>query len=405
MNKTLLLIGASAESYEGINIAKHMGLKTIVADGNPNAVGLALADYKIIASIYDGPAILAAVKTLQQQGIHIDGVIAMCADVPETVAMLTNALQLPGLNLETARLVADKLAMKDRLKAADIPIPLYCAIDQHVNVDQLIARLNLPLIIKPVDSRGARGVQLIDKPDDILPAINIAEQESPSGRAMAEEYLAGPQVSTETLIEHGKAYTIGFSDRNYEWLEKTKPFFIENGGDIPSHLNSDIQKKIISVVEKAALALGIENGVAKGDMVWTERGAKVIEIAGRLSGGYFSTTQIPLATGVPFVEQAIKLALGEPMEKNTLSNTTHRGAAIRYLSLKPGKIKHIFGVNEAKQMAGVALLNMLVKEGDEIINVTNHAQRSGLVICSGESKQQAVERAENALSKISIIYE
>ena len=58
---------------------------------------------------------------------------------------------------------------------------------------------------------------------------------------MIEKYIEGPQLSTESIIINGKCYTIGFSDRNYEYLNKFSPYIIENGGDLPSALPSQIQ--------------------------------------------------------------------------------------------------------------------------------------------------------------------
>lgn len=404
MSETLLIIGAGVEAYEGIRIAKSMGLRLIIADGDNNAPGFEFADRKIVASTYDGDTILGQAKLLQNEGEHIDGVIAMCADVPQSVATVTDALGLPGISTRAAYLVADKLAMKDALSEANIPIPNYTAINADDDAEKLVDKLGLPLVIKPVDSRGARGVQLIESESEIYEAIKIAEANSPTQRAMAEQYLPGPQISTETLIDSNEAFTIGFSDRNYEALHETKPYFIENGGDAPSVLSESSQQAVIAAVEKAAKALGISHGVAKGDMVLTDEGPKVIEIAGRLSGGYFSTTQIPLATGVNFVEQAIKLCLGQKLDPTKLSCETIQGVAIRYLPVQQGTIRQIRGLEKADSAQGLKVLKLFVKEGDKIGSIENHTQRAGFAICTGATKAEAIQRTNKALSMIEIEY-
>ena len=78
---------------------------------------------------------------------------------------------------------------------------------------------------------------------------------------MVEQYLEGPQVSTESVIIGGQCVTPGFSDRNYEHLERYAPFFIENGGDLPSRLDADIQAKVkgkngTEAVEPLAILVG-----------------------------------------------------------------------------------------------------------------------------------------------------
>ncbi|MCH1924519.1 ATP-grasp domain-containing protein [Shewanella sp. C32] len=403
--KNILIIGAGVEACEGIKIAKNMGLGLIIADGNPQAPGFAWADHRIVASTYDGKAIADQAITLKASGVTIDGVIAMCADVPMSVAIVANALHLPGLTLESAHWVADKLAMKDQLKAQNIPIPAYCAVPAKADVYQCAENIGLPLVIKPVDSRGARGVQYIDHLASLESAWELAAQESPTGRVMMEEYLPGPQFSTETLADNGHYYTLGFADRNYEWLEKTKPFMIENGGDSPTAQSAEVKQKVIDVAEQAAKALGIDSGVAKGDMVFSGGQAKVIEIAGRLSGGYFSTTQIPLATGVNFIEKAIKLALGEHLSVQEVTPKHHKGVAIRYLDLAPGRIHTIENQEQAQALAGVEMLSLFIQPGDYIAPLANHTQRAGFVISCADTKADAIAIANNALAQLNISYE
>lgn len=402
--QTLMIIGAGVEACEGIKIARTLGLTLVIADGNPAAPGLALADHRIIASTYDAAELARQAQALVAGGVAIHGVIAMCADVPVSVATVAQALGLPGLSLQSAHWVADKLLMKQQLQRGGIPIPKFAPVHSVAEVTELSAWLGLPFVIKPVDSRGARGVLLLDRPEQFAEAFAIARGESPTGRVMVEEYLAGPQISTETLVDDGRCYTLGFSDRNYEWLEKTRPFMIENGGDSPSALTPEARADVIATVERAALCLGITSGVAKGDMVLTADGARVIEIAGRLSGGYFSTTQIPLATGVNFIEQAIRLALGEHLLPEAVTPTHARAVAIRYLDLPAGVVRHIGGETQARAAPGVEMLALFIGAGDKIAALANHTQRAGFVICSGATKAEAISRALAALALIEVVY-
>ncbi|MDP5030996.1 MAG: ATP-grasp domain-containing protein [Paraglaciecola sp.] len=404
MKKNILIIGAGIEACEGIKVAKSMGLGLAIADGNVEAPGLAMADWAIIESTYNGAAILARIRELQAKGIHIHGVIAMCADVPLSVALVTNALGLPGLSMESAFLVSDKLAMKTKLQAEGIAIPRFADVTDKSKLLEMATTIGFPLIVKPVDSRGARGVQLIDTHEDLDAAWQLAAKESPTSRVMLEEYLEGPQFSTETLIDHGRCYTLGFADRNYEWLARTKPFIIENGGDAPTSASPEIKQQVIETVEKAASVLGIFQGVAKGDMVFTSQGAKVIEIAGRLSGGFFSTTQIPLATGINFIEKALKLALGESLTKEEVTVKQQQAVAIRYLDIPPGKISHITGFRQASSLPGIKMLKLFIQPGYEICPLANHTQRSGFVIATADNKESAIKRAQTALSKVRVVY-
>jgi biotin carboxylase len=198
-------------------------------------------------------------------------------------------------------------------------------------------------VIKPVDSRGSRGVQRIAQVEDLAKAYALARSHSPTERVMVEEYLDGPQVSTESIVIEGRCHTPGFSDRNYEYLETYAPFFIENGGDLPSHLPQDIQAKVRDVVARAAEALEVTNGTVKGDIVVHNGEPYVIELAARLSGGFFCTREIPLNTGIDFIGCAIKVALGETVSPEELEPKTSTAVIQRYAFPKPGRVVSVTG--------------------------------------------------------------
>src|SRR5258708_790235 len=128
---------------------------------------------------------------------------------------------------------------------------------------------------------------------------------------MVEEFHAGQQISTESILLEGVAYTPGLADRNYEFLDRFAPHIIENGGDLPTRLSAEEQQSIRDLIQQAAASMGVRNGVVKGDVVFHVGKPFIIELATRLSGGYFCTHEIPLSTGVDFVGGAIRLALGE----------------------------------------------------------------------------------------------
>ena len=219
---------------------------------------------------------------------------------------------------------------------------------------------------------------------------------------MLERFLDGPQVSTESIMLDGVAHTPGFSDRNYELLDTYAPHIIENGGNLPSHLPEATQKAVREVVQRAARSMGIDNGVVKGDIVVHEGKPYVIELAARLSGGYFCTREIPLNTGVDFVQQAIKLAIGEPVNPDDLEPRYQRAVSQRYLFPKPGRVVSITGVEEVARRPDIALCEVRTEVGAIIGEVSSHPARAGVVIAYGPSPEQAREAAEAAVRDVRI---
>lgn len=401
-NKTLLIISGGLEAVPGIQQAKNMGLHVVVSDRAPNAPGFEIADNHLIADTYNIDATVAEALHYHKTVRPIDGVICIASDVPLTVATVAQKLGLPGISIETAKLASDKLAMKECFLKKEISIPWFSTVRSSSHLHQITSEKNFPLILKPVDSRGARGVLKLTESIDLDWAYSHSASFSPSERVMVEEYLDGPQISTETIIINGQAFTPGFADRNYEFLDLFAPYIIENGGHQPSVLSSEDQDAVCRLAEQAAFALGISTGIAKGDMVLTKSGPKVIEIASRLSGGWFSTDQIPLATGVNLISAAIKLALGESILPEDLKPLDQKGVAIRYFFPPPGRVNIIRNADEFNAVPWVHKLGFFVKPGDMIEPVTNHTKRAGFVITTGKTREQAIQRAVQAVNTIKI---
>jgi len=400
--KTLLIISGGIEAVPGIQLAREMGLFVVVSDINQNAPGFKYANDHILVSTYDVKGSVIAAKKYNDNIRKLDGVMCIASDVPHTVASVAAELGLPGISIETAHLAVDKMAMKERFYSSGIPVPKFKALDNINELHSTVKKWGYPLVIKPVDSRGARGVIRLIDGINLNWAWEHALSNSSSKRLMVEKYLSGPQVSTETIMIEGEGYTIGFSDRNYELLEKYSPYIIENGGDLPSNLSEKIQNEVKTIVEKAALSLGITNGIAKGDVVIYEGKPYIIEIAARLSGGYFCTHEIPLNTGVNIVKQAIKQAIGDPINSYDLVQKYNHYICQRYLFLSPGIVQEVSGIEKVKSDNNVKFLDIRIKPGDKIREVTNHPSRVGLVITSGTSRQNAVNNANRAISGLKI---
>ncbi len=400
MSKTLLVISGGAEAVPGIKRAKAMGHHVVVSDYNPQAPGFAFGDDHLIASTYDAEATIIVATAYHQNVRPIEGVICMAADVPLTVAKVAHALGLPSLSIETATLASDKLAMKQCFVEQGIAIPWFSPVVSEQHLDDIVAERGRDLIIKPVDSRGSRGVLQLSGVEDLHWAFRHAKSQSPSARVMVEQFEVGPQISTESIMVDGEAVTPGFIDRNYQYLEQFSPFIIENGGHQPSTLNPEQCQQVTALSEQAARAMGINNGIAKGDMVLTADGPKVIEIAARLSGGWMSSDQIPIATGVDIVGAAIKLALGESVDVSDYQPTQHKGMAIRYFFPPQGVLKEIKHIEQAEAIEGVYRLGFFASSGDKVGAVEDHTQRAGYVMTLGDDCAQAVARAQQVVDTL-----
>ena len=381
-----------------------MGLRVLTVDINPASEGFQLADDYAVISTRDLPSLCHFLDDYQRNGHKIAGVTTMGSEIPHIVAALAQHLDTPGISPQSAHLATNKYEMKIRLREKNIPLPWFKEITSVDDLKESISKRGYPLVIKPIDRSGSRGVFLLDKKCDAEDLFNKAKSFSYSGRVMAEEFIPGPQVSTETIMYHGKGVTPGFADRNYS-SGQFLPHIIENGGWMPSALSQPERKQAEDLVVRASLALGITDGVTKGDVVMTEEGPKIIEIAARLSGGDFCESLVPLSIGVNYVEAAIRIAVGETPDIDGLTPKFQQAVVNRYFFPRPGRLVRIEGVEDILKQRWVKKLEFWYKEGDMVPPVKSHVDRFGVFVAVGDSRQQVDCRADWVYRTINIITE
>ena len=403
MAKTLMIIGAGAEQVPAYEAAKKRGLYVVGTDLNPDAPGFAYADYKLFVSTRDADATeITALKFHSQQ--HINGVMTIANDVPYTVARVAKAIGLPSISLGAAKCVTDKLLMKEKFSEFGVPCPWFEKVESVESLRSLIrSKPHLNFVLKPVDGRGARGVLLINTAVDLEWAFNESKRWGDNGCLIVEEFIPGLQLSTETFISDGKCYTPSIAERNYSRFNQFLPNIIEDGGTIPALIDAKMRVRIDELILNGAHALGIYEGIVKGDIIIDKINRPlIIELAARLSGGWFATHQIPAASGVDLVNAVISYSLGEKIDYSLLTPSLDRATAIRYWFPPPGKVQTIVGEDELKKTAGLISYGFFRKPGDIQPEIRMHPDRFGYVIVYGKNRAEALDRINTAVNSIHI---
>lgn len=390
--RTLLVLGGSSDQLHLIRAAQLLGLSVLCLDQNPESPGFAEAEECAQVSTRDVPALLAFLEQRRAAGGELHGVLTMGSDIPDVVAAVAERFALAGPSRECARLATDKVAMKERLRERGVPIPWFAEVHSLGELRAYLAERQ-KLVIKPVDRSGSRGVFVLDGRADVAELYRRAREFSFHGRVLVEEYLEGPQISSEAILWDGRACVPGFADRNYEWAERFHPQVMENGGLVPSRFNGAERRALEEATVAAARALGIERGSAKGDLVWTEQGPKVIEVAARLSGGDFCESLVPLSNGVDYVRAAIRIALGEEPEWSTLTPRPGpvRHVANRYFFPEPGRLVALENVSQVRAQPWLRKLEFAYRLGEIVPPATSHAQRFGVFVVAA-TEREALER-------------
>ena len=214
MAGTLLVLGASSDQIFMIDTARALGLKVVAVDIDPKAPGFGRANEAAIVSTRDVSALLDLTDDLRVRGHRIRGVTTMGSDIPDVIAELCAHLGTPGPSRETARLATDKHQMKLRFRERGIPIPWFEEIGRFEELAAIVAQRGFPLVLKPIDRSGSRGVFLLEEGCDLADLFARSYAFSRVGRCLVEEYLEGPQISTETVLFAGFGVTPGFADRD-----------------------------------------------------------------------------------------------------------------------------------------------------------------------------------------------
>lgn len=395
MSKKIMILGASILQMPAIVQAKEMGLKVIAVDMNPQAIGFTVSGIgKELISTTDIPAIVEAAKRHK-----IDGIMTLATDMPmRSVAAAAKELNLTGIDEETAIKATDKAEMREALKEGNVPVPCFYRVGNEDEFLKIVDMFNSPFVIKPADSSGSRGINLIKDLEDkeqMRIAYRYSREYSRSGEVVVEEYMAGPEVSVETLSIDGECHVIQITDK----ITTGAPHFVEMGHTQPTRLGEKIEKRISDVAISANKAIGIKNGPSHTEIIVTAEGPKVVEIGARLGGDNITTHLVPLSTGVNMVKCCIQIALGD---KPDITLKWKRGSAIRYFHQHAGVVKEIKGIEEAEKVAGIQQISIVHGIGEHITEIENSGARMGFVIAQGKDADTAERSCMNALEKINV---
>ena len=149
----------------------------------------------------------------------------------DIAAELAQYLKIPGRSIYTGKSTTDKFVMKEILSQNGIAVPWYALVENFDSLKSLMsAHVCNKFVIKPTDRSGARGVYVVSSNMlDFEDLYNESIKESISGRVIVEEFIEGDQISTESVLWKGKAYTPGFVDRNYEMLHHNSTTYLYEG--------------------------------------------------------------------------------------------------------------------------------------------------------------------------------
>ena len=396
---TVLFVGAGRHQRRGIARARALGVRTGAGDPKPEARGVGAADAFEVVDFTDVPGVIDVGRRHE-----VDGVLTVSADraVP-VVAEVAEALGLPGIGAETARLMTHKVAMRRLLADAGVPQPQFAAVRTLDEARRAARTVGFPSVLKPADSGGQRGVFRLESADDLERHLHAALAESPTEEAIVEGYKEGLELNGLVLARDGEVELLTLSDR-------LRPPGIGFGvGWIhvyPSTLYSDTLREAERVAVHAVHVMGLKDGIAFPQVIAADGKAWLVEVAARIPGGQMADLARH-AVGVDLVEIALRQALGEPVPDELARPAFQQPLAIRFLTAEPGplptgKVLGWSGLDRVRAFPGVVQADVFLTEGEEIRPVRLDGDRRGYVIAVADTNVEALERAEAAASLLDV---
>jgi biotin carboxylase len=382
--KRLLVLGAGPAQLGLLGAAREQGLFVIALDRDPTAPGFRYADRRAIISTEDEHGIerLASAE-------RVEGIIAPGIDWPVGIAArVAERLGLPHpIDASVANRAVSKQKQREALAEAKVPQPSW-----HI-VSEPEEGLPVPSVVKAPDRQGQKGLTLVRSEDELPAAIGRAIEESRSGVAIVEELVDGPEVTVNAFSLRGEFHPLTVTDR----LTADPPAF----GVALAHVwPSEAGGKAAEVAEAAVSALGIENGPSYTQLRIGPDGPQVIEVAARLGGGH-DAELAKLALGVDLNGLALQAALGEPIWSAALQPTPEvGGAVVRFLVPPEGVLEEVEGAEEARAVEGVQDVRIYREPGHVFGPFRRGADRAGAVLAIGDSREEALERAEEAVALV-----
>ena len=385
--KKVLIFGVGELQRSIILRAKRMGLYTVGIDPCADAVCRDDVDaFEVVpGQDYDGHCAVV-------EKYSIDAIVTAATDKPLVMmARIAEKYGFPFYSVETAKWSTDKFQMKERFELGGVPHAQGRLISNVEEAEGLI----FPVIVKPRDNSGSRGVKLCRDKNELQFSINEALENSKLDTVLVEEFIEGPEYSIESLHHDGKSEVIQFTEKKTTEF----PYNVELGHIQPANISKENQQKIREIVSKIGAALHFENCPSHTELKINERGIYVIETSPRLGGDYITSTLTPLSTGVNLEDELLKISLGETINPQPKAV---QYSGVRFFAFEEGSvIKHTPNEGFVKGWSHVVDFSFNLKEGDKVNRITSSLNRYGqLILQAGnrESIEDAFEKYEAVIS-------
>lgn len=392
---TIMLLGGSNAQQSAARRAKDEGHRVVLVDYYERPPAAELCDVHVRESTFDIPACVRAARKHR-----VDAVFTLGTDQPVyTAAKVAEALTLPcPISVETALRATDKRAMKRAFVRAGVPHAPFAFLRAGQRAEGL-HHLAPPLVIKPLDAQGQRGVFKVGGAQEAVARLSETLSFSRRDEALVERFYPSDEVTLSCFVWRGKVYPLTLTDR--QLMDDPVHIGVCAAHRYPS-VHARRAAEIHAIAARTARALGVMAGPLYIQMLIGEAGIVVNEAACRI-GGAFEDAFIPYATGFDILGAALGLALGREPDLSALESPTARAGrqvSVQMLFLQPGAaIADMTPLAELTALPGVLLAGYNYARGSAPPPMENALARFGHCVLATDRGDMAtrVERLYRTL--------
>ena len=345
------------------------------------------------------------VQALHQR-LPIDALLCLIDIRLKEAAHLANMLGLPYLNADSAALLRDKHAVRQRLQQHGLAQPEFRPANSTEELKQAVASLGLPVLIKPADGYGSQNIVVLREEADLEPWISPLECMLPSNaqyglgvrandHLLVERYMEGQFIGCDTLTVHGQHQLVGVNQKR---MFAPPSFAIEGGCFTPGHAGYEA---VQAYVFQALDAVGFDWGAAHVELILTAQGPRLVEINARLVGAKIPRL-ISLALGHSIHQDLIDVHLGHAPSGATQMAPTCVAVTRWVTAPSAGILDHL--VLPDWSDPGIRCVEVFAKAGDHIHPPFENADRMAYVMTTGATQGEAEALAERFVADTRVIY-
>ena len=395
--KKLMLLGGLRYLLPVIEAAHRVGIYVITCDYLPDNIAHKYSDEYHNVSIVDKEAVLELARKLQ-----IDGIMSFAVDPGVvTAAYVQEQMELPGNPYESVCILQNKDRFRNFLTQHGFNVP---KAKGFASMEDALAEkywFPWPVIVKPTDSAGSKGVTRVNRLEDLEPALKVAFDHSISGRVIVEEFIEkqGCSSDTDCFSVDGQLKFVSFSAQRFD--EDAPNPYTPSAYSWPSTFTPAQEEELTSEIQRLLTLLGMRTSIYNIETrVGTNGKPYIMEVSPR-GGGNRLAEMLRYATGVDLITNAVRAAVGEEVVDVEQKSYNGAWAEVVLHSDKNGKFQEL-SVDASTVNAKVVETDLWVQPGNQVRAFKGANDAIGTLVLNFVSEAELVSALKNVADWVRI---